>query len=127
MMCEIKSFDDLLEKFSAEEAGNHIGSCAECFKKYSGMFELLYPEIPMEKPKFKKESLWKRSRLFRMAPIAAGLAAAAIISFFFVKAPSVEKGINGYSELSYNDCLEIMDSMGDDEFVEIINSVQEGL
>lgn len=125
-MCEIKSFEELLENYDAIEVSKHLEICGECRKKYSNKMTLLYPEIPMEKMRvIRRISL--KGLFLRIAPFAAGAVLAVIAGVMFLNDVNTQEKTNGYSAITYNDCLEIMDSISDDEFIEIINSVQEDL
>ena len=125
-MCEIKSFEDLLEKYSADEAAEHIHSCSECRKLYGNVFALVYPDIPQDRIRVKHS--FNSSLFFKIAPAVAALSLVFIIGVFLLQNSRLGNKANGYSNsITYYDCLEIMDSIGDDEFIEIINNVQEEL
>jgi len=80
-MCEIKSFEDLLEKFNAEEVAEHLNSCSECRKTYGKDFAMIYPDIPFERINYGKKKEF--SIFFKIIPAAIFLSIALIIGIFF--------------------------------------------
>lgn len=125
-MCEVKSFEDLIERYSADEAAEHLKSCKECRESYGYYFSVLYPDIQVEKIRLKEN---KSILLFmRLFPAVAGLVIVFIVGIFFWQNHFTAKSVsNDSNTLSYYDCLDIMDNLSDDEFVEIINDIQEAL
>lgn len=126
-MCDIKSFEDLMEKYDAKCAGEHLRDCPSCRKDYSNLFEMLYPDLPIESFVIKKQK--QRAFSFRLIPLA-GLGLALLILFLFsTEKNSSNNGFDDsfYDALSYSDCIEIVDNMDEGSFDEILNYLKEDL
>ncbi|MGE3062855.1 MAG: hypothetical protein AB7T10_04395 [bacterium] len=124
-MCEIKSLEEFLDRYPADEAFEHIKQCRECDSRFSAALNLLYPNLPFESVKVKRFNK-NRVLFFKLASLTAGITVAVAAGIFFLSNVKADKA-NGYSSITYNDCLDIMDSISDDEFIEIINKLQEDL
>ncbi len=123
-MCEIRSFEELLEKYDAENAILHLKQCNECKDKYSDLLNMLYPEMDVKisiKEKKRKSSL----SIFKLA---IGFA----ILFLLMISMPLSHNIDNSSDwicidISNNDYMEIVDNLDDNEFLELYHTMEENL
>lgn len=123
-MCEIKSFEELIEKYDAENAVLHLKQCNECNDKYSNLLNILYPEIDM------KISIRERKHKFslRTFKLAIGFA----ILFLLMISMPFSRNIDNSSDLlcidiSNSDYMEVVDNLDDKEFLELYHTMEENL
>lgn len=126
MKCEIKSFEELMEKYSAEEAQKHILECGGCSEEYGSLLKTIYPDLEFPKIKIRRRERLSSSPFFRWSVAAAAaviLVTAVIIPFI---AQSRQRG-SMYTLLNYEDYLDITASMDEDEVINLLHSIQEEL
>lgn len=124
MKCEIKNFEDFMEKYSAEEAEKHLLKCRECKDKYGRIVSELYPSITMPNLKIRKKRFY--APFFRWSVAAAALVLLLTVVIIPFISQSRQKG-NMYSMLNYEDYLDITSTMDEDEVVNMLHSIQEEL
>ncbi|MCK4523690.1 hypothetical protein KAU15_02080 [candidate division WOR-3 bacterium] len=123
-MCEIRSFEELLEKYDAFNAVLHLKQCNECKDKYSDLINILYPEMDM------KISIKEKRHKFSLSifKLAFGFA----ILFLLMISMPLSHNIDNSSDwicidISNNDYMEIVDNLDDNEFLELYHTMEENL
>lgn len=114
-MCEIKSFEQLLEAFDMEGARMHLEECAQCREQYSAALNILCPRINTGNVKIRRRKMQLPYFVRKFAWIGAiGL----LLLIFYPRQTAVEKPVlTEYAYmLEYDDYLDIVDNMDDEEF-----------
>lgn len=112
-MCEIKSFEELMDKYDMEGALMHVRECRQCNERYASMLSVLCPEINTAKMQAKTRRIPYLLRKF------AWIGALGLLLFIFYprQNTAVQPALNEYAYvLEYNDYIDLVDNMDDDEF-----------